>query len=135
MRILVLLTDLFDKFGGIQTFNRCIVNALSSLAEKNNWQVYVFVLNDKGNSSLIPKYIKSKNIVYKGFKGNKILYTLTNIFFSMKSNIVFLGHINFAPLVPFFLSNKNKRYLVIHGIDVWKSCQIFRSKEYQKLIK
>src|SRR3989338_10257334 len=74
MQILLLLTDLFDATGGIQTFNRSFVKALDDLSVKHNINVKVLVLNDTGKSSLSAKYISSGNIEYKYFSGNRFKF-------------------------------------------------------------
>ena len=52
MNILVLLTDLFDAVGGIQTFNRALVKVLDDMAGERGWTVTVVVLNDRGDTAL-----------------------------------------------------------------------------------
>jgi len=46
VNVLVLLTDLVGAIGGIQSYNRSLVKALSRIAEEHNWNLTILVLND-----------------------------------------------------------------------------------------
>ncbi len=121
MQILVLLTDLFDSVGGIQSFNRCLVKGLGDLCKSHNVQIKVLVLNDTGNS--IPnKEIISSNISYRYFSKNRLSFSGQVLVETSRSNKVILGHVNFSSLVMLMsvLNPTMKKYLIVYGIDVWK---------------
>lgn len=126
MRILLLLPDLFDATGGIQTFNRALVKAISEIASDRNWKITILVLHDKGNSNLVNSYLNSTCESYKGFSGNKTNFTISALFKSMKADVIFFGHVNFVPLA-LLMNSKLIRYLIVHGVDVWKPLPVFKS--------
>ena len=128
MQILLLLTDLFDAVGGIQTFNRCFVKALNDLSLQKDIKVKVLVLNDTGKSNLANKYISSKNIEYVFFARNHFKFLIHKLRLSINSDKIIFGHVNFAPLVLFInlLNPKSKKYLIVHGIEVWKKMPLFK---------
>lgn len=119
MRILLLLPDLLDSIGGIQTFNRCFVKALDELSEKHNLKINILVLTDTGvNKNLLAKYIKSNNISYSLFSSNRLAFVWTALMDSFDSDLVIFGHVNFSPLA-LMMENKVKKFLIIHGTDAW----------------
>ncbi len=128
MNVLVLLTDLFDAVGGIQTFNRAFVKALDEIASEHRWTVTVLVLNDRGNNSLITEYVSSHQTRYMGFSGSRRQFVLAALNAARKADVVIFGHVNFAPLVfavrlvrPFA-----KSYLAVYGVEAWKRLPILR---------
>ncbi|OGI06663.1 MAG: hypothetical protein A3I68_06325 [Candidatus Melainabacteria bacterium RIFCSPLOWO2_02_FULL_35_15] len=125
MQILLLLTDLFDATGGIQTFNRSFVKALDDLSVKHNINVKVLVLNDTGKSSLSAKYISSGNIEYKYFSGNRFKFFIHALKESARADKVIFGHINFSPLAV-LMNSGAKKYLTIYGIEAWKKLNYFK---------
>lgn len=136
MKILVLLTELFDAFGGIQTFNRCLVKAINDISIKNDCKVSVLVLSDCGKSQLASKYITSACVSYRGFNGNKFLFAFFALVMSFKSNIVLVGHINFSFLVVLIeIINKNSiKYLIVYGVEVWRKLSKTALSKFNKII-
>ena len=128
MQILLLLTDLFDAVGGIQTFNRCFVKALNDLSLKENIKVKILVLNDTGKSNLASKYISSKNIEYIFFARNHFKFLIYKLRLSINSDKVIFGHVNFSPLALFInlLNLELKKYLIVHGIEVWEKLPLLK---------
>ena len=118
MNILVLLTDLFDAVGGIQTFNRCFIKALDELAEKNNWKITTLVLNDD-ITTIDRSYIREKWTNYKGYAGNHMHFACSALLKSYKADVVFFGHVNFIPLaIGMHLLNKQLNIiLMLHDIE------------------
>jgi len=133
MNLLLLLTDLFDTSGGIQTSNRCLVKALDQAATAHNWGVKVFVLNDRGESELAPRYMAGYHQRYHGFSGNRLLFVSMGLLESRRADIVILGHVHFAPLAPFM--GKATRFLVVYGIDVWKRLTVFEQWGLSRISK
>lgn len=119
MHILVLLTDLCDAVGGIQTFNRALVKALGEIARDRGWKVTVFVLKDHGESVLVNRYLSKDSISYKGFAGNRLCFALAGLLASWKADQVFVGHVNFSPLIC-IMNKAPKYFLIVHGVEVWK---------------
>lgn len=121
VKIVTLLTDLFDAIGGIQTFNRSLVHALDSIAAERDLLVTNLVLNDKGGSSLAERYFDSNRTTYVPFRRHKPAFTLAALREVMDASVVVVGHVNFAPLVLGFqlLRPTLRTALAIYGIDVW----------------
>lgn len=126
MKVLLLLPDLLDSIGGIQTFNRCFVKALDELSEKHNLEINILVLTDNGkNKSLLSKYIKLKNVTYKYFNYNRITFALIALIDSFDSDLVIFGHVNFSSLA-LLMEKKVKKFLIVYGIDVWGKLSFFK---------
>jgi asparagine synthase (glutamine-hydrolysing) len=121
MRILVLLTDLFDAVGGIQTFNRALVKALDEIAEERGWTVTALVLNDRGGSDLIGRYCKSGRVRYRAFSRFKPGFAFAALREARIASTIILGHVHFAPLALGFrwLQPNGRMLLSVYGIDVW----------------
>ncbi len=139
MQILLLLTDLFDEVGGIQTFNRCFVKALSDISIKKNTniKIKILVLNDSGISSLASRYIMSKNIEYIFFAKNKFRFTASVLKESLVSNKIIFGHINFSPLLLIInmFNYTSEKMLIVHGTEVWKKVAYLKSCAIKKIEK
>ncbi len=118
MRVLVLLTDLFEAGGGIQTFNRCLVKALDELASRNRWKVAALALNDCGASELVSRYLRAAQTSYRGFARNRPRFAVAGIQASWNADVILLGHVHFCPLACAMRSVS--KYLIVHGVDVWK---------------
>ncbi|MBI1748426.1 MAG: glycosyltransferase family 4 protein [Acidobacteria bacterium] len=118
MKVLILLTDLFDAVGGIQTFNRALVKALSEIAEKKGGGVTVLVLNDGSGSELAGRYMTTPHSTFKGFHKNRFRFVLSAIRESRDADMVLFGHVHFSPLAC--AMNSVKKCLVVHGVDVWR---------------
>ena len=112
MKVLILLSGLFDTIGGIESYNRSLINAIEQIADKHSWEVTVYALNDKSANT-------NHNLHYKGFNRNKFMFASCSILASKSSDIVIFGHVNFSPLAM-FMDKRNYKYLITHGIDVWK---------------
>ena len=121
MQLLLLLTDLFDAIGGIQTFNRCFVKALDDLSLEHDVDVKILVLNDIGGSALLSKYISSNNIEYNFFAKNRSKFFIQALKQSINADQVILGHINFSLMALFMnlLNLSAKKYLIVYGIEAW----------------
>ncbi len=122
MHILVLLTDLFDSVGGIQTFNRCFVKVLCEMAKEKNWKITIIVLNDTGKSNVSEQYLSTDiaNYIFCSRSKTKLI----SMFFAnlMKTSKIIVGHLNFLPLLSIlkFFSLKIEAFLIIFGVDVEK---------------
>jgi len=126
MKILLLLTELFRIKGGIQNFNLSFLRAINDLAGQYLWNVKVFVLNDDPCDGM--KLLKDfKNIDFQLFGRNKLKFFITAVFQGLAVDKVIFGHINFA-VIAMFMPNKVYKYLVVHGIEVYKklSCWLLQ---------
>ncbi len=126
MKISLLLPDLFDSIGGIQTFNRCFVKALDEIVLKEKVKISILALKDSGENKNFKKYIKSSNTSYLGFKNNKFLFSLKTLKEAKDSDLIIFGHVNFSPLAT-LMKNKKKKLLIVHGTDVWGKLPVIQS--------
>lgn len=128
MRIVVLLTDLFDAVGGIQTFNRTLVKALDEMAGERDWTVTVLVLNDRGGNAVPGRYFNAARTTYRPFARHKSGFVAAALRETFGASIVILGHVHFSPLAyaMSWLAGRSKKYLVVYGVDVWKRLPFYR---------
>lgn len=113
----------FSTQGGIERFNQAFIYALN----KNTKNVSLYSIYDK-LVSLDTRY--SSNATFTGFYKSKILTTLVVIIKLLlkKSDVLFIGHLNLAPvaLIILLLRPKLKIVLIGHGIDVWGQTSFFK---------
>jgi glycosyltransferase involved in cell wall biosynthesis len=121
VKIVTLLTDLFDATGGIQTYNRSLVHALDQIAAERDLVVTNLVLNDRGGSGLAEKYLDANRTTYLPFSRRKSAFAFAALREALDASAVVVGHVNFAPLVLGFqlLRPRLRTVLAIYGIDVW----------------
>ncbi len=123
MRVVVLLTDLFDAVGGIQTFNRALVKALDDLAAERAWQLEVLVLGDRGGSELRAAYLDPRH-GYRAAAGNRRRFIAAALRAGARADCLVFGHVHFAPLALGLRAAE--KYLVVHGIEVWKRLNVLQ---------
>ena len=82
MRIAVLLTDLLDRVGGIQSFNRSLVKALDEIGRNRGWDVRVLALNDRGSRRI------SERTHHEGFEGNRVRFSWAGLAEARKADVV-----------------------------------------------
>lgn len=137
MKTFLLLTDLFGRTGGIQTFNRCLVKALDELSKEVSLNISAYALNDTASSLASSFYIASNHVNYKGFSRNKLKFAMDCLFESLSSDVIFLGHVNFLPLLNIMsIAKGSKRiFLITHGIEAWKKFNLSDCLAISKLNK
>lgn len=135
MHILVLLTDLFDSIGGIQTFNRCLMKALNDISQKEGIKVTIFALNDSNKARLPEKYNPSGSMFYKGFSKNKFYFTARSIIESLSTNKIIIGHLSYISIVSLFFNfiKPASKILIIYGIEAWKRLNFIQSLGVKKI--
>lgn len=103
----------FSKTGGIEKFNK---NVLASFKELNTNAVTYSVYDDKCDE----KYFHQNN--FKGFGGNKKLFSISIIRNAKKYDTLLIGHINlsFVAYLVKLVNPSIKIILIAHGIEVWK---------------
>jgi glycosyltransferase involved in cell wall biosynthesis len=115
MKIVFLVTDLFNNIGGIQVFNNHLIKALIELGHT----VSVVSINDSRRPGDInclfspsAKYIHFKKPIF-------IIHTLKQIS-SFKPDLIICGHVNFSLLCRALTTVFNIPYFTItHGIEAW----------------
>jgi phosphatidylinositol alpha-1,6-mannosyltransferase len=122
MRQLLLLTDLYGATGGIQSYNRSILNAFSSIAEKENWDLTVLVLNDTADQHFIERTSHQPRIAYHAFSGSKAKFSRAALKYGYNANLIYFGHVHFASLALLIklLNASAELMLAVYGIDVWR---------------
>ena len=103
----------FSKTGGIEKFNK---NVLASFKELNTNAVAYSVYDDKCDE----KYFNQNK--FKGFAGNKKLFSFSIIRNAKKYDTLLIGHINlsFVAYLVKLMNPSIKLVLIAHGIEVWK---------------
>jgi phosphatidylinositol alpha-1,6-mannosyltransferase len=110
--------DVFGSMGGMQRFNRRVVQALARLAEDGSHRVSVLALRDRARADDAPQAIAD----YRGFgfSRRRLITALAGVA-RARPAIVILGSVNFLPLAPIvrLLSPRTRIWLTVHGIEVW----------------
>jgi asparagine synthase (glutamine-hydrolysing) len=121
-RVLVLLSDLFDAVGGIQTFNRSLVKALDSIAVERRWRIELLVLNDRAGSRRDPRYFSPEAVTCRSFTRATARFVLAAVNAAPRATTAIIGHVNFCPVLPLMKVAAPALHaaLVVHGIEVWK---------------
>lgn len=126
MKIHFLILSAFKFTGGLEKFNRAFMKALYDISSEQKFEMYV-----KSSHDELPdeRYISKDN--FKGFAGNKIKFALSCLTEAKKMELVFIGHINLAPIAVMLkiINPKIKLILIGHGIEVWQ-----QQKLYKKLL-
>ncbi len=119
MKALLLLTDVFGSYGGIQTFNRTLVKAFGDLAESTGFQPTVLALNDPALPTGHERYLGKA--VYRGFGRKKGAFLTAALRQAVEAEAIVLGHVNFLPIAhPLTFAAPSARvFLTVFGIDAW----------------
>ena len=107
METLVLLTDLFDTMGGIQSFNQSLISTLRELSRSQGWTLRVLVLNDA----------RSRRGGIEAFSGSHVRFGWAALQASRTADRVLFGHIHFTALS--LAMPDTDKWLIIHGIEAW----------------
>lgn len=124
MKIHFLILSAFKFTGGLEKFNRAFMKALSDISSEHKFELFVKSSHDEPPDE---RYISKDKFV--GFDGNKIKFTLNCLREAKKMELVFIGHINLAPVAILLrLLNPKIKFIVIgHGIEIWPK-QLFLKK-------
>lgn len=114
--ITLIIPEAYKTIGGIQKFNRNIIEMLIQKRIKST----VLSLNDDIN-------FKKNSLTFRGFKKNRIKFFFHSLIYSMRGHKVIIGHLNFLPIVPFIktLNPFLKVYLILYGIEGWRKLTLF----------
>ncbi len=109
-------TSTFATMGGIEKFNRALLNGLSYLERDALLMVDSASMYD---NYCEPAYFNTNN--YRVYKKNKTRFVLKELILSHKYEKIILGHINLAlfGLLIKIINPQAKIYVVAHGIEVW----------------
>jgi phosphatidyl-myo-inositol dimannoside synthase len=123
MKILFLYLSAFGITGGIEKFNKAFMKALSEISDEQKTELSVISSHD---SRIDERYIDEKR--FTGFGGRKLWFVPYAFLQALKHDIIFLGHINLAPvglLIKTF-KPKIKIYLAAHGIEIWNEVSFIK---------
>ncbi|HJS97719.1 MAG TPA: glycosyltransferase family 4 protein [Terriglobales bacterium] len=120
--IVVLITGAFHAFGGIETFNRCLIRALDQVAARNDRDVRIFSLLD--NSEQFSPMSLGSRLEIQCFSGNRIRFLFAALAAARRAGLVLFGHVNFSPLAP--LTGSPAKSLFVYGVDVWRKLPMFQ---------
>lgn len=117
LKILFLTLHIFSLTGGIEKVSRAFSKVLSDLNKEKKIGDYLVssMYDDKSNDA----YLKSSN--FKGFRGNRILFSFSALQQNISFDTIVLSHIN---LIVFGwmikkINPKKRIILLAHGIEVW----------------
>lgn len=117
--ILFLTLNVFSSTGGIEKVCRVAGKALYEISELHGDRLFVYSMHDNlatANDKYFPRNL------FKAFGGQKSRFVLSSVRRGIKSDIVFMSHINLlvvGRLIKLF-SPETKLVLITHGIEVWK---------------
>jgi phosphatidylinositol alpha-1,6-mannosyltransferase len=129
-RILVLSPETFSGTGGIQSMSRTLCYILHQLCQKNGWSMQLYALNDASTAPSAP-YLPA--VSCKGFRRNKILFTLKCIWAGRNKTLIIVNHVNlsFPAIVIRIIYPRCKIWLVAHGTEAWQPLSGWRKTIWQ----
>lgn len=118
MKVLFLALDAYSSIGGIQQFNRRIINALSELTLDQKITSGKVIL--KGDNEKDLSNIPS-NVKIIGCGSSKLDFVFKSMQAFQDTDILLLGHVNLLPFafIAKIINPKINVKLFVHGVDVW----------------
>lgn len=118
MKVLFLALDAYSSIGGIQQFNRRIINALSELTldqKITSGKVILKGDNEKDLSNIL------SNVKIIGCGSSKLDFVFKSMQAFQDTDILLLGHVNLLPFafIAKIINPKINVKLFVHGVDVW----------------
>lgn len=123
MKVYFLILSAFSSTGGLEKFNRAFMKALNDISLEQNFELFVYSSHDSESDE---KYISKEK--FKGYSGNKLKFAVYCLSQAKKMDMVFIGHINLAPVAILLklFNPKIKLFLIGHGIEIWKKQILFK---------
>ncbi|RPI69457.1 MAG: hypothetical protein EHM47_13480, partial [Ignavibacteriales bacterium] len=90
---LFLYLTAFCVTGGIEKFNKAFIKALGEIAIEQNFNIKVLSAYDT-----IPDERYISKSLFKGYGKKRLRFVISSAYEANTSDIVFLGHINLAPV-------------------------------------
>lgn len=127
---LYLYLDGFLSTGGIQSFNRNLVNALQKIANQGYKSIRIMSLYDKDDSGA-----PTSRAVFKGYNQKRILFTIHSLWTSFHAKKVVIGHINLSviAIVIKLINPKAHITMITHGIEVWGDLSLIQGIALRKV--
>lgn len=126
MNFLFLLLEAHSNMGGIQRFNRNVLNLLDQMQVGD---AVAYALKDtKCNTNY-------SHLKYNFENNNKIIYVLKSFLYILRSDSIILGHVNliFPIGILLFFFPKKRSILFTHGIEVWNTLPWYKRKILQQI--
>lgn len=126
MAILFLTLKTFASAGGVEKVGRVAGKAVYDYSEGKD-KAWFYSMYDSPAVATEP-YLPAK--FFKGFNGNKILFTLASIRKGFSSNIIILTHVKLwlPAYIVKKIFRKTRIILIAHGIEVWEPLPAFTTK-------
>ncbi len=126
MPLLFLTLKTFSAAGGVEKVGRVAGKAVYDYAAGKD-EAWFYSMYDSPSVTTEP-YLPRKS--FRGFNGNKILFTLASVRQGFRSNIIVLTHVKL--LLPGYLVKKifrkTRLILIAHGKEVWEPLPSFTKK-------
>jgi len=110
----------FSAHGGIEKVNCHAGAVLTKFSNEKDLECKIVSLNDdRGYDYYL---LDNQEYRYRSFRRNKIKFILYSMILARKAEIVYIGHINFAP-IGFMMKLVNpllRYYVLAYGVEVWK---------------
>ncbi len=119
-RILLLLPEVFQSAGGIQTFCRSLCLAAGRWAEANGALLDAFVLNDAGSPDA--RYVNGGFHSYTGAGKSKARFIsgVLRQLVAAPPDLLIIGHVSLSPLALFCPGGRVKTCVIGYGIEAWR---------------
>jgi phosphatidylinositol alpha-1,6-mannosyltransferase len=127
-KILFIYLNAFSGVGGIEKFNACFMKSMHESSKSLSFAYdNLSFIDSKTDELYLPKTF------LKPFRGNKIRAFLAAMFYSLRADVIILGHINLLVLAFWlYLFPQKKVILIAHGIEVWQDLPRWKQKLLQK---
>jgi phosphatidylinositol alpha-1,6-mannosyltransferase len=124
-RVLFIGRSAWSEHGGIQRFNRRVAAGLADFCSVAN----VLMVTDA--PAQMPT--DSGSVHYAGFAGSIVQFLAAFVRQAGKSDVLLLGHVNFAPFALLYktLRPRGKVVLFAHGIEIWNDPRYRRARVYE----
>jgi len=117
MKVLFVTLDIYENVGGIERYNRNVIECLATRDEVS--RAVILSLWDKDINNKSPR----NNVCFRGLNRNKIKLLKEFIFHLIlfRPNVIIYGHILLSPLavIARMLVRNSRQYTIIYGIEVW----------------
>jgi len=119
--------ELYARWGGIQRFNRRVVEVLGAASGSGSERIVVHSLNDQIED--VPP--AAEGLILESYSRHRVRFFCESILTALRSDILILGHINLVPIafVAKLLKPRLRTLLFAHGIEVWDT-DAFRNKRF-----
>jgi glycosyltransferase involved in cell wall biosynthesis len=119
-RILLLLPEVFQSAGGIQTFCRSLCLAAGRWAQANGALLDAITLNDCVDPDT--RYVNGGFHSYTGARKNKAKFinSFLRRVITARPDLILIGHVSLSPLALLVASRRVKTCIIGYGVDVWR---------------